>query len=83
MKKVALTRELHTRLKKRGYKYLLITDVTVSDTDNLLYTMTLKPDRVIPASQMFSCTGIDDALVTGSLGRNKRGCSLMVEVPES
>ncbi|WP_276135148.1 hypothetical protein [Polluticoccus soli] len=82
MTKVALSRELLNRLKKLGYKYLLITDVKVICPKNMLYTMTLKPDRVIPACMTFSCTGIDDPLITGALARTADSCPVYVEMPE-
>lgn len=82
MKKVELTRELHDRLKNSGYKYLLITDARVICPVNMLYTMTLKPNRLIPACQAFSCTGIDDQLVTGALASTRENCPIFIEMPE-
>ena len=83
MKKVELTREIHNDLKKSGYKYLLITDAAVICPVNRLYSLTLKPDTAIPACQVFSCTDIDDVLITGFLSQAQSNCSLFVELPGS
>lgn len=83
MKKVELTRELHNDLKQSGYRYLLITDAVVICPVNRLYSLTLKPDKGIPACQVFSCTDIDDVLITGFLNKQQANCSLYVEMPES
>jgi hypothetical protein len=81
MKTVALTREVHTTLKDRGYKYLLITDVN-RDSPGIDYLLTVKPDKEIPASQTYSCTGIDDVIITRFISTCPTQCSVYVELPE-
>ncbi|RYD58659.1 MAG: hypothetical protein EOP56_03470 [Sphingobacteriales bacterium] len=76
-----LTQELHRELLSEGYKFLLILDVVpVDGTDT--YHHIVHPLKKIPAVQYFSCTTIDDGMVTAIINDPNAKINIFVDRSE-
>lgn len=62
--KQRLTIELHQALVKKGFRYFMIEDVTMSKDGTTITSCTVSPIRDFPASFPKSCTGIHDGMIT-------------------
>lgn len=75
---IKLDEAVHALLKKRGYEYFLITSLQLSNGQNI-HSVTVKAEKEIPAGMKYSCTGIDDPMITSFIYKKGLDCEIFVE----